>query len=73
MERKGGRIFLVNHSMLELDAEWETAREYGYVFRKYSQISDKELRGFDDWMESNAILIRAKLERILKCDYDHYQ
>ena len=68
MERKGGRVFLVNHSMLHLDYEWEQARENGYVFRYYTRLETKDLDHWNGLNSAGAEMIKAKLERILVCE-----
>jgi len=75
MERKGGRIFLVNHSMLApyFAFEWKEAKACGYVTDNYSELEQQEIDDERDLFQSNAVLIKAKLERILRCGFESYQ
>lgn len=70
MERKGGRICLVNHSLLAtyFSYEWAEARRNHYVTGDYKDLEKQEIEDERDLFKMGATLIKAKLERILICE-----
>lgn len=71
MERKVERIGLINYSLLApyFAYEWKEAKACKYVTDDYADLEKQEIDDERDLFQSNAVLIKAKLERILKCDH----